>query len=79
LIEPDEIETAWHRLHEGDVQYRFVIDLASLAESWHDCSARALVRASQCSLSSNCTENLPSTWTQRLISLLFQGLPLWTR
>ena len=31
LIQPDEIETAWHRLHEGDVQYRFVIDLESLA------------------------------------------------
>ena len=30
LIQPDEIETAWHRLHEGDVQYRFVIDLESL-------------------------------------------------
>ena len=30
LIQPDEIETAWHRLHEGDVQYRFVIDLQSL-------------------------------------------------
>jgi uncharacterized zinc-type alcohol dehydrogenase-like protein len=33
LIQPDEIETAWHRLHEGDVQYRFVIDLESLADS----------------------------------------------
>ena len=30
LIQPDEIETAWHRLHEADVQYRFVIDLESL-------------------------------------------------
>lgn len=29
-IQPEEIESAWHRLHEGDVQYRFVIDLASL-------------------------------------------------
>ena len=33
LVQPDEIETAWHRLHEGDVQYRFVIDLESLADS----------------------------------------------
>ncbi len=31
LIQPEEIESAWHRLHEGDVQYRFVIDLASLS------------------------------------------------
>jgi len=30
LIQLDEIEMAWHRLHEGDVQYRFVIDLESL-------------------------------------------------
>ena len=30
LTQPDEIETAWHRLHEGDVHHRFVIDLASL-------------------------------------------------
>lgn len=30
LIQPDEIEAAWHRLHQGDVQYRFVIDLRSL-------------------------------------------------
>lgn len=30
LIQPEEIEAAWHRLHDGDVQYRFVIDLASL-------------------------------------------------
>ena len=33
LIQPEEIQTAWHRLHEGDVQYRFVIDLESLADS----------------------------------------------
>ena len=33
LIQPEEIETAWHRLHDGDVQYRFVIDLASLTPS----------------------------------------------
>ena len=33
LIQPDEIETAWHRLHEGDVQYRFVIDLESLGSA----------------------------------------------
>ena len=32
LIQPEEIEAAWHRLHEGDVQYRFVIDLASLQQ-----------------------------------------------
>ena len=25
-----QLEDAWHRLHEGDVQYRFVIDLDSL-------------------------------------------------
>ena len=31
LIQPEEIEAAWHRLHTGDVQYRFVIDLASLS------------------------------------------------
>ena len=31
LIQPDDIESAWHRLHEGDVQYRFVIDLRSLS------------------------------------------------
>jgi uncharacterized zinc-type alcohol dehydrogenase-like protein len=31
LVQPDEIEGAWHRLHEGDVQYRFVIDLESLS------------------------------------------------
>ena len=30
LIQLEEIQTAWHRLHEGDVQYRFVIDLESL-------------------------------------------------
>ena len=30
LIQPEEIETAWHRLHDGDVQYRFVIDLTAL-------------------------------------------------
>ena len=30
LIQPEEIQTAWHPLHEGDVQYRFVIDLESL-------------------------------------------------
>ena len=30
LIQPEEIQTAWHRLQEGDVQYRFVIDLESL-------------------------------------------------
>ena len=33
LIQPDEIEKAWHRLHEGDVQYRFVIDLESLGSA----------------------------------------------
>ena len=33
LIQPEEIESAWHRLHEGDVQYRFVIDLASLSDA----------------------------------------------
>ena len=33
LIQPEEIEAAWHRLHDGDVQYRFVIDLASLTPS----------------------------------------------
>ena len=32
LIQPEEIQTAWHRLHEGDVQYRFVIDLESLGD-----------------------------------------------
>ena len=32
LIQPEEIEGAWHRLHEGDVQYRFVIDLESLGQ-----------------------------------------------
>ena len=32
LIQPEEIEGAWHRLHEGDVQYRFVIDLKSLGQ-----------------------------------------------
>jgi len=30
LIQPDDIERAWHRLHAGDVQYRFVIDLRTL-------------------------------------------------
>ena len=30
LIQPDDIEGAWHRLHVGDVQYRFVIDLRTL-------------------------------------------------
>ena len=30
LIQPEEIEAAWARLHDGDVQYRFVIDLGSL-------------------------------------------------
>jgi len=33
LIQPDDIESAWHRLHEGDVQYRFVIDLRSLSSN----------------------------------------------
>ena len=32
LIQPDDIEAAWHRLHAGDVQYRFVIDLRSLGD-----------------------------------------------
>jgi alcohol dehydrogenase (NADP+) len=32
LITPDEIEAAWHRLHDGDVQYRFVIDLEHLKD-----------------------------------------------
>ena len=32
LIQPDDIEGAWHRLHAGDVQYRFVIDLRSLGD-----------------------------------------------
>ena len=32
LIQPEEIEGAWHRLHEGDVQYRFVIDLEPLGQ-----------------------------------------------
>ena len=31
LIQPEEIEAAWARLHDGDVQYRFVIDLQSLS------------------------------------------------
>jgi uncharacterized zinc-type alcohol dehydrogenase-like protein len=30
LIQPEEIEAAWARLHDGDVQYRFVINLGSL-------------------------------------------------
>jgi uncharacterized zinc-type alcohol dehydrogenase-like protein len=30
LIQPEQIESAWHRLDKGDVQYRFVIDLSSL-------------------------------------------------
>jgi uncharacterized zinc-type alcohol dehydrogenase-like protein len=33
LVQPDEIEIAWHRLHKGDVQYRFVIDLESLGHN----------------------------------------------
>jgi len=32
LIQPDDIEGAWRRLHAGDVQYRFVIDLRSLGD-----------------------------------------------
>ena len=30
LVQPDEIEIAWNRLHKGDVQYRFVVDLEQL-------------------------------------------------
>ena len=30
LIQPEQIEAAWARLHDGDVQYRFVIDLSEL-------------------------------------------------
>lgn len=33
LVQPDEIEIAWHRLHKGEVQYRFVVDLGSLGRS----------------------------------------------
>ena len=33
LVQPDEIEAAWNRLHEGDVQYRFVVDLEQLDRS----------------------------------------------
>ena len=33
LVQPEEIEIAWHRLHRGDVQYRFVIDLESLGHN----------------------------------------------
>ena len=30
LVQPDEIGIAWNRLHKGDVQYRFVVDLEQL-------------------------------------------------
>ena len=33
LVQPDEIEAAWNRLHKGDVQYRFVVDLEQLNHS----------------------------------------------
>ena len=33
LIRADEINTAYERMLKGDVQYRFVIDIATLAES----------------------------------------------
>lgn len=33
LVQPDEIEIAWHRLQKGEVQYRFVVDLGSLGRS----------------------------------------------
>ena len=32
LIQPEGINDAWTRLEEGDVRYRFVIDLASLSD-----------------------------------------------
>ena len=33
LVQPDGIAAAWSRLHRGDVQYRFVVDLEQLERS----------------------------------------------
>ena len=33
LVQPDGIAAAWSRLHKGDVQYRFVVDLEQLDRS----------------------------------------------
>ena len=33
MIRADQINEAWDRLKKGDVRYRFVIDMASMAEA----------------------------------------------